>query len=286
MNTTAITIFRRRLRAFIGRPILLRQKSFVTFDSIEYCQNPIIVMGCHRSGTSLLRRILNSHKNIACPPETNYLLHFIRMLQDDNSISGLSGMMDTPDIKPEVARLAFRFHEAFRLDKGKARWADKTPQYVPYYDQLMDLAPDDTQCVVIYRNPFDIASSIYDRGWRLEDLDDDLFINTCLYVKKTMEQLSRIANKENVYVLHYESLVEDPKVTTEALCVFLKETWDEGMIRPWDFDHNFGTEDPIARSQKNFKLSSNNWKALTAEQQVTLHRILGEISSDLGYQNK
>ncbi|MCA9663328.1 MAG: sulfotransferase, partial [Myxococcales bacterium] len=30
----------------------------------------IIVLGAPRSGTTLLRRLLDAHPNIACPPET------------------------------------------------------------------------------------------------------------------------------------------------------------------------------------------------------------------------
>jgi len=285
MNLAAVTTFRRRLRAFLGRPLLMRQRSVVTLDTTNFCPNPIFVMGCHRSGTSLLRRILNSHRNIACPPETNYLVHFAQMLKDDSSISGLSGMMDRSEIKTEVARLAFRFHEAFRVAEGKPRWADKTPQYVPYFEELADLAPEKTQFVVILRNPFDIAYSIYSRGWRLDDLDDDLLVNTCLYVRNTLEKLCLIMEGDDVYVLYYESIVADPESQTKLLCAFLGEPWDEAMTRPWDFEHNFGTEDPIARSQKKFVMSSKNWTALSSKKQETMHQILGDLSKSLDYDN-
>jgi hypothetical protein len=285
MNITAVTTFRRRIRAFLGRPLLVKQQYIVTSDTLEFCPDPIFVMGCHRSGTSLLRRILNSHRNIACPPETNYLVHFVNMLKDDSSISGLAGLIDKANIKSEVARMAFRLHEAFRIANGKHRWADKTPQYVPYFEDLVGLAPENTQFVVIFRNPFDIAYSIYNRGWRLDDLDDDNLVNTCLYVKKTIEKLLRIAARDDVHSLHYEAMVEDPEGQTKALCAFLGEPWDEAMTRPWDFEHNFGTEDPIARSQKKFELSAQNWKALSGKEQGTMHSILGELAQDLGYVN-
>ena len=285
MNIATLSTFHRRMRAFLGRPLLMRQKSVITLDTIDYCPNPVFVMGCHRSGTSLLRRILNSHNNIACPPETNYLVHFINILRDQSSVSGLLGMMDKDDIKPEVARLAFRFHEAFRVARNKPRWADKTPQYVPYFDDLVGLAPTGSQFVVIFRNPFDIAYSIYNRGWRLEHLDEDLLTNTCLYVRKILEKLQEIAGREDVHAVYYEKIVDDPEEQTRALCAFLGESWDEAMIRPWDFDHNFGTEDPIARSQKKFELSSQNWKGLSLKERDILNLILGQIAQDLGYEN-
>jgi hypothetical protein len=37
---------------------------------------PIIIGGCHRSGTSLLRRILNARSRIHCGPEIKFLRDF------------------------------------------------------------------------------------------------------------------------------------------------------------------------------------------------------------------
>jgi len=34
---------------------------------------PIFVVGCHRSGTTLFRLILDSHPAISCGPETRFL---------------------------------------------------------------------------------------------------------------------------------------------------------------------------------------------------------------------
>lgn len=285
MNFSGFKNFYRRLRAFLGRPLLVRQQYVVTLDEEDYCSNPIFVMGCHRSGTSLVRRILNSHRNIACPPETNYLIHFIQMLRDDNSLSGLSGLVEKENIKNEVAHMAFRLHESFRIANNKTRWADKTPQYVPYFEEIASIAPDDTQFVVVFRNPFDIAYSIYSRGWKLDDLDKDDLVNACLYTKKIVEKLCEIASRESVFSINYERLVKDPEQQTKALCAFLNEPWDDAMIRPWDFDHNFGTEDPIARSKKRFELSSQNWKALAPSQRETMVDILGNLSQSLGYDN-
>src|SRR5438270_12963841 len=37
---------------------------------------PIIVGGCHRSGTSLIRRMLNAHSHIYCGPEVKFFRDF------------------------------------------------------------------------------------------------------------------------------------------------------------------------------------------------------------------
>jgi hypothetical protein len=285
-NRAGIRTLYRRLRAFAGRPLLVRQQNIVTVADLEYCEDPIFVLGCHRSGTSLLRRILNSHPRIACPPESNFLIHFFQMLNDESAISGLAGMIDKERVVHEVTRQAFRFHEAFRVATGKARWADKTPQYVAYYEDIVRYAPPGTQIVVILRNPLDIAYSIFDRGWVLEHLDDDLAINTCLYVRNTVEKLIEISRQPGVHTLRYEDLVTRSIEETKKLCAYLNEPWDEAMTRPWDFQHNFGTEDPIARSRKNFELSSNNWKGLAPDVRAKFLEILGPVCDRLRYETR
>jgi len=284
-NLAALKSLYRRLRAFAGRPILMHQHSVITIDDMKYCDNPIFVMGCHRSGTSLLRRILNSHSNIACPPESNFLIHYFNMLNDDAALSGLAGMLQKERIVPEVMRQAFRFHEAFRVANGKPRWADKTPQYVPYFQNIVRFAPPRTQFVVIFRNPYDIAYSIFNRGWVLEEIDKDPLVNAAMYVKKIVEMLIEIAAHPNTYSIHYEDLVDDAEGMTRKLCEFLDEPWDEAMLRPWDFEHNFGTEDPIVRSSRKFERSSENWKALGAEARGILALHLDALNEKLGYNN-
>ena len=39
-------------------------------------ESPIIIGGCGRSGTTLLRAMLDSHRNIACGPETELFLNY------------------------------------------------------------------------------------------------------------------------------------------------------------------------------------------------------------------
>lgn len=285
-NIQSMKNFYRRFRAFLGRPLLVRQKSVITIDNINYCDNPIFIMGCHRSGTSLLRRIINSHNQISCPPETNFLPHYFNILKDEASITGLSSILGPDNVRESILRQAFSHHEAFRISENKKRWADKTPQYVLEYDDILKYTPNNTQYIVIFRNPFDIAYSIYSRGWILEELDEDLLVNTCLYVTKVVNKLKEISDSENVHVIYYEELVEDTERVCKALCRFLNEDWDSTMLKPWSVQHNFGTEDPIARSINKFQRSSDNWLALKKQQQQILFNYLYEVSKSIGYDIK
>src|SRR5580765_1922451 len=69
-------------------------------DATGSCASPIFVVGCQRSGTSLLRRILDSHPSIACPPESKFILPAVQILRDRAALQGLDSM-GYP--RPEVA---------------------------------------------------------------------------------------------------------------------------------------------------------------------------------------
>ena len=271
-----------RFRAFLGKPLLIKQKMVISLDSIDFCKDPIFILCCHRSGSSLLRRILNSHPNIACPPESQYLKHFFNLIDDDKSISGINGMVDKNDIIIEIRKLAFRFFENFRISENKGRWADKTPEYAEYYNSLKKLAPEQSKFIVLYRDPYDVFYSIYKRKWVIKKFDENLFLNSCKYVKFIMNKLLSIPNNESI-VIRYENLVKNPKKVTSNICHFLNEEWSENMLKPWGSAHNFGTEDPISRSQKAFVISSENWQNLDEKQINLMKDELEDVRKKMGY---
>ena len=51
------------------------------------CKCPIFIVGCFRSGTTLLRIILNSHPEIWIPEETGYLPHIYEKLATYGNLS-------------------------------------------------------------------------------------------------------------------------------------------------------------------------------------------------------
>src|SRR4051812_31229152 len=59
-------------------------------QSVDFA--PVFLIGCPRSGTTLLRMILDSHPNVACPPESFFLLDLEKMWSSEDAIKGLQEM--------------------------------------------------------------------------------------------------------------------------------------------------------------------------------------------------
>lgn len=285
-TVTSVKRFFIRLRAFIGKPIIIRQQKPVILTDYEPCQNGIFLVGVHRSGTSLVRRIFNSHHNIACPPETFYLPHYCSMYNDPMSLPGFEGLgYSINDARRHIARQAAELHDAYRLSNAKKRWADKTPQYVEHLKDLLALFGDETRFVLVFRDPRDIAYSIYERRWVFTKQSEDPLIDTAIYVRDriTMMMEFAAAHSSKSVPLHYEKLVDDPQKELTRVLAFLGEDFDEAMLRFNETQHNFGTEDPMVRGSSTFRRSSGHWKTLPAEEQAKLATVLGGVIAKLGY---
>src|SRR3972149_1003052 len=102
---------------------------------------PIFVIGSPRSGTTLVRLILDSHPRISCGEET----HFLRDLE---SIVGRHWpLISTYGFDQEwwlrrIAGLYEGFQAAVLARSGKARWAEKGPTYTLHLDFIERLFPD------------------------------------------------------------------------------------------------------------------------------------------------
>jgi hypothetical protein len=288
LNNTSkrVAFFWRRFRAFLGKGWVINKTAIVTTLPANYCRNPIFLIGTHRSGTSLLRRIVDSHVNIACPPESFFLENYASLASNPDVLCGLENLgFNGEQAKQGLAVSSSFFHEAYRLAKNKPRWADKTPQYVFCLDNILGLFGRESQFIFIFRNPLDVAYSIWKRGWSFGRYSDNSLENTCMYVadaiSKQVDFLAR--NRSSCHVVKYEELVDNPAETLTHICAFLHEPWDPNMLTFYDSHHDFGTEDPVVRGTRGFVKSADNWRGWQQEELVVAKRVLADSMLAIGY---
>ncbi len=107
---------------------------------------PIVVGGCHRSGTSLVRRILDAHPRIHCGPELTFFRDFYGDFRDD-TLAHLRFARTARAVVPEdealdvLGRAFVELHERAARRAGKPRWADKAPENVLYTRRVGAPAP-------------------------------------------------------------------------------------------------------------------------------------------------
>ncbi len=229
--------------------------------------NPIFLMGCGHSGTTLLSRILGAHHAIyMVPGETNcfidYRIH-----------------------KPEwYARMVFRLCDMACKANGKLRWLEKSNGNVKHVDKIFKRYPL-AKIIWLIRDGRDVVASLH----KVHPIDH--CINRW---KELNEVMLPWQDNPQVYKLHYEDLITDYDKTMESLMAFLgmnvdpmqqhyyrnkKEMFFGGGKKEGNlFQYrNWQTNKPITDCR-------GRWKSLTEEEKQQINEELGDLLTQFGYE--
>lgn len=225
----------------------------------------IIVLGSPRSGTTLLRRILNAHPDIACPGETNVFSGCGRFLESETVAEGvdigvLSGLgfagFDEKQVLTALREFAFSFHREHARKAGKPRWASKTAFDLFYVDAIEKLCGDHAHFICVQRHGLDVACSLKElcdtNGTYLRELHDyikrfpaplEAFCHVWVDLNKAMHAFIK-RHPDNAFFLKYEDLVADPETTTKKMAEFIQVEWSADWIsRAMQSSSNVGLGD-------------------------------------------
>ncbi len=274
-----------RIKTYVGRPRMIVQTKPVVIDDAERCENPIFIVGAHRSGTSLVRRLFNSHRDIACPPESFFIANYAQMLDDTFVGAGYEAFgYSREEMRQDLARKASSLHEAFRIATEKKIWADKTPQYTDHLDAIDRLYGGKARFVLVLRHPGDIVHSIYKRDWRFNEIADG-FESALAHVKASIENLLAFeaAQPDRCIRIVYRELCDDPEGVLSGVLERLGLKFDPGMLEFADKDHNFGLEDPVVRGTKAITLNTGAWRSLSQAQQARIVETFGARAGETAF---
>jgi sulfotransferase family protein len=214
---------------------------------------PIFVVGCPRSGTTMLQLMLHSHPRIALPPESRFVMpayqrrHEFGDLCDPERRRHLARwMIGTPHfadlgLDPErvVAAvvgapptLGSALGTVFRLYAerfGKPRWGDKRPTYLRSLPELLRMFPD-AQIVNIMRDGRDCVASLKEAPWSSSDFGEHLA--SWARAADASIRAERRYGPGTYHLIRYEDLVADPEPHLRRLCAFLDEEYHPAMARP------------------------------------------------------
>src|SRR5687767_1610349 len=204
------------------------------------------VVGVGRSGTTLLRLMLDAHPEMAVPPETAFVPKLIDAAREEDATpESLAEVLVThrrwgdfgleadelterwralPQIKPGPA--VRTFFELYAEKQGKPRWGDKTPGYTQHIRKISKVLPE-ARFIHLIRDGRDVTLS---RTQTLA-LKDVPIAKSARRWKKRLKRARRQGAKVDHYLeLRYETLVSEPEATIRQICEFIELPFDPAML--------------------------------------------------------
>lgn len=286
----------RHLRLWVSSLLFeLRRTRRVIVDPSERPRGepPIFLVGVHRSGTTLLRLVIDSHPRIACPPESFFIAPLRGLLEDAKAMEGLAAMgFPREQVLAKLRETVSYFFEMYAAARGKARWADKTPSYVDCLDFIDELYGPDCRYVLIFRHGLDSASSIAQIGIRevephVAACGNDRYAGAARYwAAQTRKILAfRERHPDRCIALRYEELTREPEHQLRPVFAFLDEPWEPGVLRFAEQPHDewIGLQDGGAARSTGFTPSVGRYAREPVQVVERMLREAEPVLRELGY---
>lgn len=210
----------------------------------------IFLVGCPRSGTTLLQQMLNAHAQIAIAPETHFMRlfweksRFYGNLSDDQNYNQLiSEIVALPEFS-EMGLEVDNFREAawninrdygslfdlllekFAELKKTQIVGEKTPHHLRYIEPIYDFFPK-ALFINIVRDPRAVINSWRKVSWSSGNIIDD--------TRVWQEDMSIINNlprqiQQSLLTIYYEKLVLESESTLKQICNFIGVEFQPEML--------------------------------------------------------
>ncbi len=205
------------------------------------------VVGATRSGTTLLRLMLDAHPEIAIPSETHFIPELVTAREKhgatpEQMLELLASHRRWGDFTIEPAELAERwaavdpltgpeavraFFALYADKQGKhgARWGDKTPGYVKSMREIQTYLPE-ARFIHLIRDGRDVALSVLKQTWGPQTIE--------AAAEKWRSRVSR-GRSQAPYLgfymeVKFEDLILDTERELRRICEFIELDFDEDML--------------------------------------------------------
>jgi len=266
----------------------------------------IVVLGSPRSGTTLLRRILDAHSNIACPPETYVLSAAARFLHEEKFDHGLRiGVLvglgyagvEEADALTRLREFTFGLLADNAKRQGKPRWAEKTAFDAFHVAAIRKLCQGHVRFICMQRHGMDVACSLGDLVDKTGGYVDELHPYIRQYPQRlqafahawrdTSTAIADLADEDDgALQIRYEDLAADPEAVARSVLAHVGEPWEDGLVdralSKTPEQVGFGDWKTYGRAQVDTS-SVGRWKKLPAPALHGIAEICNPLLTRLGY---
>ena len=266
---------------------------------------PVIVLGVGRSGTTLLRVMLDRHSELAIPYETFFvpqLAHRHGRRPDlDEFLDDLGRLRTLYDwgIRPDDVRPRLQegmttrdaiaaIFETYAERQGKPRWGDKTPLYMQQLPLLERLFPD-AIWVHLVRDGRDAALSFLElpegfsgKTWALPRTVPQFAARWRTEILSA-RRLGRHAGGRYLE-LRYEDLVAEPERQLRRICEHASLEWEPSLL-----DHTRTSDAANMPEHRNLAQPPTpglrDWRSqMSREDALSFEQVAGDVLRSSGYE--
>jgi hypothetical protein len=242
------------------------------------------VCGVTRSGTTLVRLMLDAHPDLAIPGETHWLTKLIKAAErgkqsaDDYADLIIDHKrwgdfhLDGDELRerirqvdpPNAADVTRAFYLLYAEREGKTRYGDKTPGYVQEMPRIQRVLPE-ARFVHIIRDGRDVSLSHLRMNWGPETYAESarLWRNR---IRKARKQAPKI---DHYMEIRFEDLVADTEGVLRRVCDFIELDFDSVML-----DYHERAEARLAEKAR--ELPRTNRPPQPAEARLESHKLAKE----------
>lgn len=207
-RSTGVQVVRRD-----GRPKLIKRPG-------RLLQEPVFLLSSVRSGSTLLRMMLNSHSAIYAPHE----LHLGKLRATFNDSYVKESFTELGWDENELTHMLWdRVLDAALARSGKSVLVEKTPNHVFMWSRIARCWTD-ARFIFLLRHPAAIFDS-WARARPHQSAEE-----TAESVLKYGVKLEEARQVLPGLTVRYETLVADPAAQTRRICEFLGLEWEPAML--------------------------------------------------------
>jgi Sulfotransferase family len=285
-------------------------------------QNPLgFVVGCPRSGTTLLQRMLDAHPSLTVLPEVPWLATapsdgsrvnsagmvesgFLRELAAQGSFGRYAHLpVSTDELLGVAARVdageavPFRTFASWLLDRygaahGTSLVVNKTVGAAVHVDALSTTFSQ-TRIVSLVRDGRDVATSAI--GWRRAQRLSEKYatwsdepVGTAALWWEWHVRRSREAGREmwpdRFHEVRYEELVRRPVATLTGICAFLGLEYDDAMVEFGDGRRREDSSLDAKHGWQPVRVGIRDWRRqLEPDDLALFEAVAGDLLAELGY---
>ncbi|MDQ3729490.1 MAG: sulfotransferase [Actinomycetota bacterium] len=211
------------------------------------------VVGVGRSGTTLLRLMLDTHTELAIPPETHFLgslleasgrVRFTPKLALEAIVEDPRRRWNDFNLDPDELQSRFEalphfnasdalraFYELYAEKQGKSRWGDKTPTYVKTMRRIKRVLPE-ASFVHVVRDGRDVTLSNNKRRAERGHRDPVPAARAARQWRNRISKARADGPKLGEYFeIRYEDLVIETESTLRRVCDFIDLEFEPRMLR-------------------------------------------------------